>query len=330
MFNVCFKYPNYNLIGYVKEGDKKRYFTIDSKDSPFIFNDLLLEKMDVYYKIQCPKEIDESGFPLNNKVKVPYLDIKYNSSKKKISLKRKLSKNVLIYKNKIQPAMVGPRRLAWSCRFKDMYKTYSVYLKSQSIEQTKNVMCYFGNNVGPEPSDRKEKYDLDLESNIMRLYANFIEHPNIKRYKASQIISKDIRNDARIINIRTDSGETIINKNKIIPLTVFCDYIAHFQYNFNVSGFRLSIPNRFIESFISGTAIFTDKLYVRWYLPFESEVVETVDMGYYQDKDVNWKQFEHDLSTLPKISKNEIIELYKRKWAPDIFANYIINNTLSM
>lgn len=330
LFNVCFKYPNYNLVGYVKEGDKKRSFTIDSKDSPFIFNDSLLEKMDVYYKIQCPKEIEESGFPLNNKIRVPYSDIKYNSSKEETNLKRKQSKNVFIYRNKIKPAMVGPRRLAWSCRFKDMYKTYCEYLKSQSVERTKKVMCYFGNNIGPDPSAEKRQYDLDLEWDNMRLYADFVEHPNIKRYKASQIISKDIQNDARVINIKTDSGETIVNKNKIIPLTAFCDHVAHFQYNFNISGFRLSIPNRFIESFIGGTAILTDKLYVKWYLPFDSEVVETVDMGYYKDNDVDWEQFKRDLSRLPQTSKNEIIELYKRKWAPEVFATYIINNTLNM
>lgn len=54
------------------------------------------------------------------------------------------------------------------------------------------------------------------------------------------------------------------HKNLQIPLRDFCAHIAKFEYNVNVSGYRMSIPSRFIESMMVGTAIITDRLKVNW------------------------------------------------------------------
>lgn len=50
--------------------------------------------------------------------------------------------------------------------------------------------------------------------------------------------------------------------------------------NLNISGYRMSVPNCFIESFMVGTAIMTDELFVKWYKPFDKEVFETIGMSY--------------------------------------------------
>ena len=91
----------------------------------------------------------------------------------------------------------------------------------------------------------------------------------------------------------------------------------------------MSIPNRFMESFIVGTAIITDKLAVKWYLPFDEEVVETVEMGYIPQEKVDWKKAKEDLVNLPDISKEKVLELYEKKWAPIPVARYLVTTVLS-
>ena len=134
--------------------------------------------------------------------------------------------------------------------------------------------------------------------------------------------------DARLIN----SGaieKPQIDAKQIISIDKFCAHISNFQYNYNVSGIRLSIPNRFMESFIVGTAIITDKLAVKWYLPFEDEVVETVEMGYLPLNQVDWNRVKEDLVNLPDISKERVLAQYERKWAPTPVARYLVTTVLS-
>ena len=146
-------------------------------------------------------------------------------------------------------------------------------------------MCYFGNAKGPVARKVSQKeFDVDEEAQILGFFGEAIQHPNEKRAKSADIISeihpKELY-DARIINRgNSDNGGMNKDKNLIVPIENFCDHIAQFQYNLNISGYRKSIPNRFIESFISGTGIVTDKLSVKWYKPFDKEVFETVEMGY--------------------------------------------------
>lgn len=115
----------------------------------------------------------------------------------------------------------------------------------------------------------------------------------------------------------------------IIPLNQFCKHISRFQYNLNVSGYRNSIPNRFIESFAVGTAILTDKLHVKWYLPFGKEVIELSEMGYLPISEVNWNKAKQDIDNLPPVNDQEVLNAYNSKWAPNVFAKYIIDTMLS-
>ena len=96
-----------------------------------------------------------------------------------------------------------------------------------------------------------------------------------------------------------------------------------------MSGYRLSIPNRFIESFIVGTGIITDKLSIKWYRDFEQEVIETVDMGYLQDADVDWEAFKKIIDNIPAIDSKCVVNEYENKWHPKVVAKYIINTLTS-
>ena len=94
-----------------------------------------------------------------------------------------------------------------------------------------------------------------------------------------------------------------------------------------MSGYRKSIPNRFIESFIVDTAIMTDELSIRWYLPFDDEVRETVEMGYLRDCDVDWAQVERDIRGLrPEADlAARVRDAYERKWSPEAVARYMLD-----
>lgn len=106
----------------------------------------------------------------------------------------------------------------------------------------------------------------------------------------------------------------------------FESFVSKFEYNVNVSGYSLSIPSRFIDSFMVGTAVITDKLHCRWYKDFDSsEVLETVEMGYLPLNRVDWEKFTDSLRSLPQADAVRITNLYKEKWAPNVVAQYIID-----
>ena len=323
----------YNLEGYISIDGRKKTFCIDSADSPYLLDSVLLEQVDVYFKMQCPETIEAKGFALTEQVCIPYCDHRHKDESLKSLTdrgERKPCSNLENHLHKIKPLMVGPRRLARGNASWALEKSYRRYLSSSRITATKKLMCYFGNALGPKPSSRVEKPDFDWESDLLSWFGNRVGHPNEKRAQAAaRMEGLGTKYDARIINpAHADSGKKGRREDLVIPLRDFCDHIAHFEYNLNISGYRLSMPNRFIESFMAGTAILTDRLKLKWYLPFDKEVVETVEMGYLPLEKVDFRQFESDMKTLPAVKKEEVLEAFYRKWAPDVVAGYIVETVV--
>ena len=314
-----------NLKGFLKtDTGKTIYFAIDELDAPYLFSQEDLDNVDVYFKMQCPKNIDTPGFELIPGITIPWM------THEKDGNCRKLFSNFNEYKNKIFPLMIGPRNLAPGLSFDSLDAGFKRYLSSQKLKKFKKLMCYFGNARGPKPIvASKKNYDANNESHLMGKYIKFLHHPNEKR----SIVANMIRNfspknlyDARIISQNeSDSNNNKDNKNLIVPLNNFCEFIAQFQYNLNISGYKLSIPNRFIESFISDTAIVTDKLFVKWYKPFSKEVIQLPPMGYLPKDDINWGNIENQLKRLPDIPKGTVQKEFTRKWSPEIVAQYMID-----
>lgn len=319
----------YNMTGYVKfEDGIKKSFTVDSSDAPYMFNENLLKEADAYFKIQYPCEMDREAFRLASDIEIPWVDSKHTDSTGKVLTsrgERKVIKNLTQYKQKIYPLMLGPRKLSVGLSKQALMKGYNKYISDKKTNKTQKMMCYFGNALGPKP-ENVDKPDYLWEGDVLGYFKDRISHPNEKRAIVADYIAGLDNSDARVIS-RTyaDSG---LDKNEdlIIPLSEFCAHVAKFQYNFNVSGYCKSIPNRFIESFMVGTAIMTDKLCVKWYLPFDPcEVVETVEMGYLPMKDVDWGTFTSDLKSLPETDPDSIIESFNNKWAPEVVAKYMLD-----
>lgn len=207
---------------------------------------------------------------------------------------------------------------------------YENYKKNALNKPSKKLMCYFGSALGPRPEENVTEPDFNWDGDIMGYYKDKLNHPNEKRAKVAKILSsKGERYDGRVISESfSDSKGAIRHDDLIIPLKDFCAHISNFEYNFNISGYRLSIPSRFVESFIVGTAIVTDKLAVKWYLPFDEEVIETAEMGYLPDNEVDWGKVENDIDNLPPVNKERILELYENKWAPIKVAEYLVNTVI--
>lgn len=319
---------SYNMVGYIEfPNGIRKSFTIDSSDAPYSYSERLLKRVNVYFKMQHPLSLDGEFFQLTPDITIPWVDSEFvRDEGKKLTDRgeRKQIHDLKKYRNKIKPLMIGPRRLSRGLSFGSLRKGYDRYRSDERLRKEKNIMCYFGNALGPKP-EIADKPDYLWEGDVTGYFGKRISHPNEKRARIADILEKNPENDARVISKANADSGLGRDESLVIPLPEFCAHIAKFQYNFNVSGYCMSIPNRFIESFMVGTAIVTDKLTVKWYLPFdEHEVIETVPMGYLPMDQVNWQQLEKDIASLPQSDPAKIHQNFERKWAPDVVARYII------
>lgn len=305
------------LEGYAIINGKKKKFCIDIYDYPNAFSSVSLSNVDIYFKMQCPKSFNPDGYALTDEVTLQWVGFTYKKKKYGLGFLGESKPCDILFENlhKIKPLMAGPRRLTYGNRYKPLKAAYEKYLDSSNIEKSKKMMAYFGTDKSPieiAPKYKPAGYDEKT--------SKAITHPNPKRGIAVSIIQKmGDEYDARVI---TNKGVT--HPELIIPLPEFCHHIAKFEYNLNISGNSLSIPNRFVESFMAGTAILTDKLQLKWYLPFDEEVVETVEIGYLAGDKVDWQKFEKDIRDLPKVNKTKILENFHNKWSPECIAKYIL------
>ncbi len=318
----------YIIEGYIEFHGQKKTFCIDTADSPYMFDNEQLENVDCYFKCQCPISLEDEGFRLNRNIIIPYFSYEHqDGSLKNVTDigERKPCTSFKANRHKIHPLMTGPRHLSWGNSKSEMLDGYKNYINSFGAYKKYKLMCYFGSAQGPTPGVAVKNYDADNESSLIAAFSSMLSHPNTKRGKAAGIIAAlGSGYDARIINECLTDGKKVKHTNLIVPLEDFVRFISEFEYNLNISGFRMSIPNRFIESFMAGTAILTDKLSVRWYAPWGNEVIETVRMGYEKDEDVDWEKFRSDIQSLPKINPQDIKRQFEEKWSPASCAKYII------
>ncbi len=323
-----FEVDSYNMDGYIEYFDsnhkrKKKFYTIDSADAPYLFDEKKLNSVDCYFKMQCPIDFEEEGFCLTDKIIIPWCDHEHVSPN--LELTERGERRVIkeLNKKKIRPLLNATRSLGTGISYRVLKEGYDNYIKERKIYKSKKIMCYFGNALGPKP-EKNPIPDYDWEGDIMGYFKGKVCHPNEKRARIADIVSKMDNTDSRIICKGNADGDTKRNKILEIPLEEFCGHVAEFQYNVNVSGYRMSIPSRFIESMMVGTAIVTDKLKVRWFLPFDKEVIETTEMGYLLDEEVDWIKVKKDLENLKESDSMEVIQCFEEKWQPIKVANYII------
>ncbi len=319
-YKINLKHDNRYLKGFLRENNKDIYFCIDCSDSPFTFDADFLKSVDKYFKIQCPKVIDTKGFRLNKQILIPFLSNRKNND----GQRENISSTVSELKNKIMPLMVGPRRMSYSNTFWSLDRYFKKATSLLKNKKTKSIMCYFNNDISPTPQADNGICDYDSEASICFYYKDKINHPNIKRGKMADVVNNlDSSCDGRIIN-RSDFSPTGNKKSNLyVKLKDFPKFVSDFIWNVNISGFRLSAPNRFVESFMVGTRVFTDKMHVKWFDSFGDEVFETIDMGYEILTDSDWNKITSDLEKC--FADKRKVDTFS-KWNPETVANYIINS----
>jgi hypothetical protein len=308
-FLISSKKKSSILSGYYKTSTGRIRFAYDSFDTPFHFDISKLKKVDFYFKAQCPIEINEQGFEL-----APGVFIKFQPE-------------ALQLKRKIYPAMLAPLYECKNLYSYDDLKTQYRGMFYEKICKEKILMAYFGNSKGPKPVYSNDPDLYHEESEILGFFRDKISHPNEKRDIAVKII-KELGEgfEGRIvIDGHSDDGLRQSESPFFIPMDEYPKHISKYKYNLNISGYRNSIPYRFVQSFAVGTAIVTDKLKVKWFKPFNKEVIETIDMGYLPNNDVDWDTFKCLIKNLPDINYEEVLDEFYKKWTPKAFANYVID-----
>lgn len=317
------KSESYYCEGYFNYCGKKVKFCIDCSDAPSSYDVNLLNEVVCYFKMQCPKTFSEEGFIIGPGMVTPWIDISLEAD---FAKQRVFIEDTALLCQKVKPLMVGPRMLSWGISYRALHRSYQNYAQNIENVASQKMMCYFGNALGPKPFKIGDAYYCDF-TDISHYVPNFVS-PNEKRKVAFDLMremGKDY--DARLIS-DGKPGAPPTHPEMFIPLVDFCKHISKFEYNLNISGKLMSIPNRFIESFMVGTAIVTDKLSVKWYKPFGCEVVETVPMGYLPMDEVDWEQFKKDIANLPPVNKKDILHEFDTKWRPDVVAQYMIDEIL--
>ena len=309
-----FPVDHFSLAGKVQCGGKVMRFAYDVTDSPFTYALAHLEQSDLYFKTQCPIDFDPEGYPLSNTIRVPY------------------HPEVLRSKHRIRPAM-STGAITSTFDLKRNLKVLDGHREIPVDAKSFRIFASFGGDKGPPPLNASDPFsaphNYHNERSIVTAYGEGIQHPNEKRAEVVRILRKwnvpDV--DARIWN----SSDSQIQG----PALAWDDYmktVAASVFNVNISGFRRSLPFRFLDSFQVGCGIATDTIGTRWYQPFESdlEVVEFGDLGYEARDKVDWSGVEqrlralYDSVDLKQNRASEIRDLFAKKWHPRALAEYVV------
>jgi hypothetical protein len=315
---LLFPVDHFSMFGRVESGSNEMRFTYDVTDSPFTYSLAHLELSDCYFKTQCPISIEQEGYPLSSSVRIPY------------------HPEVVAMKEKIVPAMsTGPITSTF-----DLKRNLRLLDENKSIASTEKrlkIFASFGGDRGPAPWSPKDlppaPHNYHNERSIVSLQGQAIHHPNEKRAEVVRLLRKWNAND---VDARIWSSKDPEIQGDALDWPDYLKTVSESVFNVNLSGFRRSLPFRFLDSFQVGCGILTDTIGTKWYAPFEEglEVVEYGEAGYEAETALDWKSIDNKLKAVYEgieLSKNrgpEIQSLFEKKWHPIRLAEYFLDTCL--
>jgi hypothetical protein len=301
------------VTGKFEIGGKISNFAMDIADSPFVFCTALLETVDVYFKLQCPKTFEPEGFPINRNIRAPY------------------HPDVFTFQSKIRPGMLG-RPLSHTPNLRRNLTILKSWEDSPAAKKDIRIFASFGTIDHPPARTRSTPlpapYNYFSETTLLARYSGAIHHPNQKRARIVQMLRAMGKPDIDARLWRTNDASLYGR-----PLTEqeYHTYLGRSAWNMNISGLRRSIPYRLCDTILTGGTMITDTLAIRWYQPFEPcEVAEIGDLGYELESDINWASVSESLEKIyasgPQSAETAraIRDCYERKWSPAAFARYFI------
>jgi len=292
----------YCIEGRICHQGQELRFAYDISDTPFLFDQKVLDRVDYYFKAQYPKDIASGHFTLSEVFDYQYPD------------------QVMENLEKIKPALLGTRHLGKSLKYLDMLGYYRNLVSSTSDIKSKKCFIYFGSDNFPESIDSSS---YDDEGYFFSQLKAPSQHPNIMRGWFVNHFKDDCRFSCFLLNKHI--GDEIAFDN-------FHQTVALHYYNLNISGYRMSLPNRFMDSFVVNTAVLTDNLSVQWYVDFSEYVFEFGEIGYSKQTDSSKQALVNTINQqLDSIEydNKKLTRFYQDYLAPEAFARYVIEATIS-
>lgn len=323
---TCNKIPviknthNLNLIEsgyYISEfsiyvNDKKVKVVVDTIDTPWDFDENSLNRCDIYFKMQCPINLEDGFYKLNESNIIPFKQYVINNLKK------------------IRP-LVGPRPLSRQMDFNKNNKIIRQYIMGRENDNRKiDILAYLG-------CASLETYNFPDT-----------QHPNIKRVKTLVYLHSLNNKKIRIIfkPPKTSRHVAILpNEYKNLPTKrfvsdrVYRNLILNSNSTLNIAGLSGSIPFRFLDAFLSGMIILTDTPLVKWYVPLRDgcEITDLGKMGYeILDNETfsNCMQYigslVDDISTIRKERISYQCQFYDEFLTPEAIARYVIKESIGI
>ena len=292
---------DYFFVFDVVNGSKKTRIVYDFSDTPFLFDENWLSNCDLYFKAQFPRELESGFFYVDGLFKYSYPSF------------------VMSNIEKIKPSLIGIRSLGNSISFKKMESNYINTLKGSLVEKdnTDKFFIYFGSD---EYNDKIFKDDYYDEGFFYSELSENKSHPNKFRGDIVKAFNEHKNSYCYLGNA---------NIGEAISLNEYHSKLGSYKYNINVSGFRYSIPNRFMDSFITNTKILTDNLYVKWYVDFSDYVYQYGNVGYKKISSSNKKNIYEKIENSDNYFEkrdNNIKAFFNSYLSPKAFAKYILRH----
>ncbi len=302
------------LAGRYERGGKVVTFAYDVTDAPFNYALAWLERSDLYFKMQCPSEWHEAGFPLSTTVRVPY------------------HPEVLRSKDRIRP-MMSTGGITSTLNLARNLQVLGADRQRIAAQKKLRMFASFGSDRGPGPWKDGElppaPHNYHNERSLIGELGGRIGHPNEKRGELVRRLrgwnKEEV--DARIWNSRDPSiqGDALAWSDYLVR-------VSESVFNVNISGFRRSAPFRIIDTLRMGSMVATDNMAVRWYRPFDPdlEVFEYGELGYESDAQVDWKAAGNKLYELYELADSrrdcgrDVLACYDAKWHPSKLAAYFV------
>jgi hypothetical protein len=176
-------------------------------------------------------------------------------------------------------------------------------------------------------------WNYQSENSLIARWGGQIHHPNRKRERVIEMLRGLGKAD---VNARIWKTQNPAVAGPMLSEDEYREMVGRSSVVVNISGLRRSLPFRFMDAFMCGAAMATDTLGTRWPQPWEMgvEIFEIGDLGYELDEEVDWKAVKKKFNEIYEWAAGNaeqtktVQELYRKKWAPPVYAKYIVDECL--
>lgn len=297
----------------IQKDNAKIKIALDCMDTPWEFYDDYLEQVDLYYKFQCPVNLEDGYFELNQQNKYPF------------------SEKVMNNLHKISPLCL-PRPLSRTMNFKKNLEILEEYKTRRLQAQVRNVdlLVYLGNagdSAVYKEIDHPHRKRLECMVRLQEL-----RDKKGKKYHIVFNKPSPKNSIASYTNKWDEYYEKLEPYKETISDKMYRGWCFTSKATLNIAGLRGSVPFRYFDAFLSNMLIITDHPMVKWYISF-AESEQIIDIGKMGYEILTEKDFCNRISTIEYLTdsidqryKSCIFDFYDNYLTPRVLANKILND----